>query len=386
MIRVFKNVLRTTFIDPLLEFFHDSRAIGIVLLVCTFLSLIIANTVGQPYLDLWNIEIPFAHSLQLPHTILHVINDGMMAIFFFLAGMEIKRELIDGELSSFKQSILPVGAAIGGMIVPAIIFLTINAGTAYTRGWAIPTATDIAFSLGVASLLGNRVPVSIKIFLTALAIIDDLGAIIIIALFYGGSLHIYYLLAAIIICLLLFLKKQRSKSFDLLFIIGGIALWYCIYNSGIHAAIAGVVFAFIIPSKHLVSLEKKLHHPVYFVVMPLFALANTAIIFPADPISALASTLATGIIAALFIGKPLGIGLVSWLLIRFKIAQFPNNASWQHLTGAGILAGIGFTMSIFISTLAFDSNNQDISKIAVLIASFASIFCGYFWLNRKSKA
>jgi NhaA family Na+:H+ antiporter len=384
MIKAVLNVFKTTFLNPLTEFIHDSRAIGIVLISLTLFSLSFAN-ISESYVSFWQTEIPFFHALHLPHNIVHFINDGLMAIFFFLAGMEIRRELTDGELSSFKQSILPVAGAVGGMAVPALIFVLFNASNSYLRGWAIPTATDIAFSLGVASLLGKKVPVSIKIFLTALAIIDDLGAIVVIALFYGGSIQMMYLIAAFVLCLALWLYTKFSKQFTFITFILGIALWYCMFNSGIHATIAGVLFAFLIPLNKLRRLELKLHHPVYFLIMPLFALANTAIVFPDNPGAALMNNLSWGIMLGLFVGKPIGISLASFIMIKLKLAVLPNESSFRHLIGAGLLAGIGFTMSIFIATLAFSDANQDISKIAVLIASLASGISGYFWLNATAK-
>jgi Na+:H+ antiporter, NhaA family len=384
MIKVLLNVFKTTFVDPLAEFIHDSRAIGIVLICFTAISLVLAN-LSASYTAFWNTEIPFFHSLHLPHSILHFINDGLMAVFFFLAGMEIRRELTEGELSSFKKSILPVAGAIGGMAVPAFIFFMLNIGNAYTRGWAIPTATDIAFSLGVASLVGKRVPVSIKVFLTALAIIDDLGAIIVIALFYGGKIELTYLLSAVVVCLLLWAIGKKVKRITFITVILGLILWYCMFNSGIHATIAGVAFAFLIPADRLNHLQLKLHHPVYFIIMPLFALANTAIVFPSNPYSALGTSLAWGIMIGLFVGKPVGIFLASYILIRLKLSDLPNASTFKQLVGAGILAGIGFTMSIFIATLAFSAENQDISKIAVLIASLASGISGYFWLKSTAE-
>jgi len=389
------SFLKHTFLNPLSEFIHDSRAIGITLLGATFISLLVANIpfTKEWYQHLWaySFDGTTAHHLHisvlsLPNSPLLIINDLLMAIFFFLAGMEIKREMVCGELASIKKSILPIAAAIGGMAVPAILFTIINGGTAYTKGWAIPTATDIAFTLGVASLLGNRVPVALKIFLTALAIIDDLGAIIVIALFYGGKLQLLYLLVcAIIVGLLLLLNKFNIK-FGILNLILGILLWYCMFNSGIHATVAGVVFAFLVPTKYLENFELKLHVPVYFLIMPIFALANTAIIFPDNGLQSLTGTLSWGIIIGLLIGKPLGICLASLILTKTKIAELPTATNWHQMIGAGILAGIGFTMSIFIATLAFTSTTeQDIAKIAVLSASTIAMIIGGLWLKTGGK-
>jgi len=382
----FFSFLKNKFLHPLTEFIHDSRAIGIILLICTFISLCITNLFnGEAYLAFWETPFHFLEQLHLPHSLLHIINDGLMAVFFFLAGMEIKRELLQGELNSFQKASLPVVAAIGGMLMPAIIFSLFNKGSVYQPGWAIPTATDIAFSLGVASLLGNKVPVSLKIFLTALAIIDDLGAIIIIALFYGGSIKIWWLLASALLALMIYLlnKKIRFGWFQFLL---GFCLWYCMFNSGIHATVAGVLFAFVVPVSKLSQLEMKLHIPVYFIIMPVFAFANTAILIPPDIGSEINNSLFIGVIAGLFIGKPLGIYLASRFMIKQKLAILPDGTNFKQLLGAGILAGIGFTMSIFISTLAFTDNRlQGIAKIAVLTASVASIIAGYLWLNAAGK-
>jgi NhaA family Na+:H+ antiporter len=373
--------LKTSFVDPLLEFINDSRAIGVVLLVNTLLSLLVTNVFpGAGFPAFWNIEFNFFHAWHLPHTLLHWINDFLMAFFFFLAGMEIKREMTEGELSSLKKSLLPVFAAIGGMVVPAIIYLLFTKGTPYNIGWGVPTATDIAFSLGIASLAGKKVPVALKIFLTALAIIDDLGAMMVIALFYGGVINIFFLLACAIITGVILLLNKRKTSFGFIHILLGLLLWYCMLNSGVHATFAGVIFAFLIPSGLLRSFEHKLHHPVYFIIMPIFALANTAIVLPAGGLGVLNERMPWGIMLGLFAGKPLGIITACFLLVKNKLAELPNETTWYHLTGAGILAGIGFTMSVFIATLAFnDTGHQDVAKIAVLTSSFFSMVCGYVW-------
>ncbi|MEX6686260.1 Na+/H+ antiporter NhaA [Danxiaibacter flavus] len=376
------SFLKQTFIDPIKEFIHDSRSIGILLLVCTAISLVIANlSFGEKYLAFWNAEFHLAHNLYLPHSLLHFINDGLMALFFFLAGMEIKHEMLEGELASPQRAALPVAAAIGGMIAPAIIFSLFNKATVFQPGWGIPTATDIAFSLGVASLLGKRVPDSLKIFLTALAIIDDLGAIVIIALFYGSSIKLVWLAASLCIIAFIYFINKKMR-FGWLQIALGVLLWYCVFNSGVHATIAGVLFALLVPGNLLTTYCNKLHHLVNFAIMPLFALANTAIIFPDNPVTALTSTLSLGIIAGLFIGKPLGIYTASYIVIKKKWAALSSDITQAHLVGAGVLAGIGFTMSIFISTLAFsDPAYQDIAKVAVLAGSVASMIAGYFWLR-----
>jgi NhaA family Na+:H+ antiporter len=302
--------------------------------------------------------------------------------------MEIKREMIFGELSSIKKSLLPIAAAIGGMIFPALFFTICNKGSNYSSGWAIPTATDIAFTLGVASLLGKRVPVNLKIFLTALAIIDDLGAIIVIALFYGGSINYLYLGAVVVVMLILYLLNKQKIKFGWLHIVLGVMLWYGMFNSGIHATVAGVVFAMFVPVGSLHRFEMKLHTPVYFIILPLFALANTAIVFPNNINEALASSLSWGIILGLCLGKPVGIFLLSYFLVYKKWALLPDGVSWNLLLSGGMLAGIGFTMSIFISTLAFDATMlQDIGKIATLVASLIAMVLGclMLWMFTKKK-
>ena len=375
------NFLKRTFISPLLEFIQDSRAVGITLLVCTVLSLIISNTAfGNSYLSLWNTEIHLSH--YLPHTVLHWINDGLMAIFFFQVGMEIKRELVNGELSSLKQSILPVAGAFGGMIVPALIFILFNSGTIYANGWGVPMATDIAFSLGIASLLGGRVPIALKIFLTALAIIDDLGAIVAIAVFYTSTIHLLYLFIGVFIFALLLLWTKLKLPFGFWNFLLGAAMWFCFFNSGVHATIAGVLFAFTIPVKRLNHIEHALHNYVNFLIIPIFALANTAILIPAGFIQHISNSLSLGVMFGLLVGKPLGIVLFCWLLVKLKLGQLADGITWNHMIGLGLLAAIGFTMSIFISMLAFkDSFTQDISKMAVMVASVIAIIFGYAWFK-----
>jgi NhaA family Na+:H+ antiporter len=386
------GVLKNKFLHPLREFVHDSRSIGILLLSCTFISLLIANipSLSQGYLHFWEANSDGSKNhhthigiLNLPNSFLVIINDFLMVFFFFLAGMEIKRELVCGELSSLKKSLLPIFAAIGGMLMPAIVYALFNKGNGnYIQGWAIPTATDIAFTLGVASLLGKRVPIALKIFITALAIIDDLGAIIVIALFYGGTIQFMYLLVCISLLLIIAVLNKRKVKFGVLNILMGLLLWYCMFNSGIHATVAGVLFALMIPTTSLSSFELKLHAPVYFFIMPIFVLANTAIVFPKDMTLAFEGTLSWGIILGLLIGKPLGICLTSYILVKQKIVHLPSKTNWYQMIGASILCGIGFTMSIFIATLAFNtSNEQTISKISVLVASVTAMIIGFIWLR-----
>lgn len=375
--------LKFRFVTYLQEFLHDSRSIGLLLLGCTVFSLILANTdAGPAVLHFLHWEATAMHALQLPHTPLHFINDGLMAVFFFLVGMEIKRELVIGELNTVRRAVLPLAAAAGGMIVPAAIYLLFNKGTEFQNGWGIPMATDIAFSLGVASLLGSKFPVSLKVFLTALAIIDDLGAIIVIALFYGGAVKGLYLLGAGLVLALLYWMNKRKMRFGIAHVLLGLLLWYLVFNCGIHATIAGVLFAFMVPTSQIPSLEMKLHNVVNFLILPLFAIANTAIVLNVSVMSELTNTLGLGIVAGLVLGKPIGIFLACWLLVRNRLASLPNGINWMQLAGAGLLAGIGFTMSIFIAGLAFDEMQyQDISKIAILVAALLSVLLTFIWFQ-----
>lgn len=374
---------RERLLSPLYEFIKDSRAVGIVLIACTVISLVTANSPYQvPYLHFWETEIHMPEGWHLPHSLLHWINDGLMVLFFFLVGMEIKRELTVGELSSIRKSLLPALAAVGGMVCPALIFVAFNAGTDHVHGWGIPMATDIAFSLGILSLLGNRVPVNLKIFLMALAIIDDLGAILAIAIFYTEQIQLMYLLTGAGILLLLIILNLAKVQRLIFYFVPGLILWYCIYNSGIHATIAGVLVAFCIPLAKISDLIHNLHDPVNFVIMPIFALANTAIVFPPDIWAAFTDTVSYGILAGLVLGKPLGIFLFSYTATRLKLAALPHKTSWAQLTGAGLIAGIGFTMSIFISTLAYrEAELQVISKMSVMAASLLAGILGYLYLR-----
>jgi NhaA family Na+:H+ antiporter len=368
------------------DFLHDSRAIGILLLLCTATSLILTNLpgIGENYSQFWETEIPFLHSAHLPHSILHVINDFLMALFFFQVGMEIKRETVVGELSSPSRMMMPMITALFGVIFPAIIFLTATKGTVYQSGWAIPTATDIAFSLGILSLLGKAVPHSIKIFLTALAIIDDLCAILIIAFFYGGQPKFTWLLgvAASILIIILVIKYLKSPFSRILYLSLGMVMWYCMYQSGIHATFAGVILSALLPIKKIPVYEKILLFPVNFLIIPIFALANTSIAINASAIANLTGELSIGIVLGLLIGKPVGISLGVYLMTKMRIIRSKSKPDWMLYVGVGILAGIGFTMSIFVSTLAFEDRSlQDTAKLAVLIASTLSMIIGYAWLK-----
>lgn len=368
------------------EFFNSEKAGGLVLLFVTIISLILANSAIQDsYIHFWHTYIG---GLSLAHW----INDGLMAIFFLLIGLELEREIYKGELSNLKKASLPIMGAIGGMVVPAGIFLMLNFGTDTQSGAGIPMATDIAFAIGILSLLGSRVPTTLKIFLTALAVIDDLGAIIIIAVFYTTSIAFTNLLIALGIFAAL-LVMNRLKVYNLIpYIIGGVIMWYFMLNSGVHATITGVLLAFAIPfgkgDKKSPSyiLEHFLHKPVAFIILPLFALANTSIAIGADWQSGLSSNNSLGIILGLVAGKPLGIWLFSFAGVLLGFSSLPNELKWSNIIGAGFLGGIGFTMSIFITLLAFDSNTLiDNSKIAIITASIIAGAIGFLLLKSTLK-
>jgi len=323
------------------------------------------------------------------------VNDGLMAVFFLLVGLEIKREIVEGELSNFKNASLPIVAALGGMIVPAAIYFFFNQDTEYAKGWAIPMATDIAFSLAILSLLGKRVPLSLKIFLAALAIVDDLGAIVVIAVFYTEQIHWMYLLWSALMVLVLVLLNFFKFQKHVFYVIPGILLWYFMHHSGIHATIAGVLLAFTIPTNvsdteisPLEKLEQKLHLPVNFIVMPLFALANTNITFKDGMVDGLFGSLGYGIILGLILGKVIGINLFSWIFIKLKISSLPDKSNWTQMVGTGLLAGIGFTMSIFIALLSFKGHPeiQDEAKFAILVASLIAGATGFLLLKTSAKS
>ncbi len=366
--------LRHRIMTPLRYFINDSRSTGILLIGCTLVSLLISNSGGSWYTSGWKAESHILASSRLPASSLEWINNFLMAFFFLLAGLEIKRQLVNGELSSFKKAILPFGAALGGMIVPALIYTAFNLNTPHAHGWGIPTATDIAFSIGIASLLGKRFSVGAKILLMALAIIDDLGAIIVVALFYGGHVSGLWLGIAALLYALLLTCNYRRLPFGMLQIILGAALWYAMLRSGVEASITGVLFAFAIPVKDLALIEKVIHKPVNFFILPLFALANTAILIPGNIFEALATSVSIGVLLGLVIGKPVGIFIVSRIMVAAKIAHLPSNTSWKQIFGMGTLAGIGFTMSIFTTMLAFtEEAYRDIARIAILLAVVASV-------------
>ena len=375
---------------PFKWFFKLESSSGLVLLFSAILALLISNSNYSIYYFGYLEKYLFIgiNEIGLKLSVLHWINDALMAIFFFFVTLEIKREFLQGELSNFKQALLPIIAAVGGMVVPALIYVIVNLGDPETlNGWAIPSATDIAFSLGVLSLLGKRVPLSLKVFLTALAIIDDLGAILIIAIFYSGDLNIKYLslmLGAFII--LLIINKFNIKKF-LPYLIVGIFLWDFTHNSGIHATIAGVLLAMTIPHRDkekdfslLIKVEHAISPYVAFGIMPIFAFANAGVSLEGLSFSTLLNKVPLGIVLGLFVGKQLGVFVFSYISIKLKIAQMPSNTSWYNFYGVGILTGIGFTMSLFVGNLAFAENMQymDGVKIGVLTGSLLSTLFGYF--------
>ena len=380
--------------DYFKKFLHSSQSSGILLILCVLISLFIANSsFGVAFQSLLDTKIG-TEIFQLNYPISIWINDGLMAIFFLLVGLEIKREIVEGELSTFKSASLPIVAAVGGMVVPGLIYYGFNHGTEYANGWAIPMATDIAFSLAIISMLGKRAPLSLKIFLAALAIVDDLGAIMVIAVFYTDQIHWLYLgLSGLMVVILILLNVFNFKK-HLFYVVPGLFLWYFMHHSGIHATIAGVLLAFAIPTNTSVTeisplekMEQKLHLPVNFLIMPIFALANTNITFKDGMVDGLFSNFGYGIILGLVLGKIIGINLFSWIFIKLKISGLPDQVSWSQMLGAGLLAGIGFTMSIFIGLLSFKGHPeiQDEAKFAILVASIISGFAGYSLLRYIGK-
>ena len=364
------------------EFFESEKASGLVLIFCTFISLMLANSFFKDeYTHIW-------HTTIANHPLEYWINDGLMTIFFLLIGLELEREIYYGELSSVKNATLPLFAAIGGMLVPAGIYLFYNKSLPTQTGIGIPMATDIAFAIGILSLLGNKVPVSLKIFLTALAVMDDLGAIIVIAIFYTSTIVYANLCIALGIFIIL-LILNRLKVFSLIpYIVGGTIMWYFMLQSGIHATITGVLVAFAIPfgdgKKKSTSfvLQHLLHKPVAFVILPLFALANTCITFNSNWIDLLWQPNSIGVFMGLVIGKPLGIWLFSFFAVSVGICALPTDLKWKHILGAGFLGGIGFTMSIFITLLAFNDNELITgTKITILISSLIAGLIGFLWLK-----
>lgn len=372
------------------DFANSGKAGGIILIVCTLTSLMIANSpFGHAYLEFWHHQVA-GLSVEL------WVNDALMAIFFLLIGLELERELYNGELSDFKKALLPILAAAGGITVPALIHFALNKGTLTQPGLGIPMATDIAFALGVLALLGSKIPASLKIFLTALAVMDDLGAIIVIALFYTAKLSLSYLAGALIVFIVLILMNRVLRIMALTpYLVGGALLWFLMLKSGVHATIAGVLLAFTIPysakqddeTSPSHRLEHVLHKPVAFLILPIFALANTGIVIGSGWTEELLSTNSLGIILGLAAGKPIGIMLACSAAVALGVCRLPLDLAWRHVLGAGLLSGIGFTMSIFITNLAFPGHPEVINaaKMAILIASLISGLIGFFWLKTKGK-
>lgn len=368
------------------EFFENEKTGGLILVFATIISLLIANSSMQSgYSAFWQTDIA-------GHSLVHWINDGLMAIFFLLIGLELEREIYQGELSNIKNASLPIAGALGGMLIPAAIFLSLNWGTAGQAGAGIPMATDIAFAVGILSLLGSKVPGSLKVFLTALAVIDDLGAIIVIAVFYTQSLSLANLFIALGIWGVLIVLNRMKINNLIPYLIGGVVMWYFMLNSGVHATITGVLLAFAIPfgdGKAKTPSHKVLHYlhkPVAFVILPLFALANTCIVLGNDWTSGLTEHSSWGIMLGLIVGKPLGITLFAYLGVLMGICALPTDLKWRNILGAGMLGGIGFTMSIFITLLAFnDALIIDHSKIAILLASTLAGIIGFSWLKLTLK-
>lgn len=368
------------------QFMDSEKSGALVLMACTVICLIIANSAfGPAYLDFWHIRVA---GLSLEHW----VNDALMAIFFLLIGLELERELYVGELSSLKNALLPIVAACGGIIVPAGIHFALNAGTATQAGGGIPMATDIAFAIGALALLGSRVPALLKVFMAATAVMDDLGAIIVIAVFYSTQFSPGYLLAALAVFAVLVLFNRVFRIMALTpYLMGGSLMWFLMVKSGVHATLAGVLLAFVIPFSPRAEdeaspshrLEHRLHQPVAFVILPLFALANTGVVFDPQWQQHLASSNSLGIIAGLVLGKPVGIVLLCYLAVLTGLCRLPTDLTWRHLIGLGLLAGIGFTMSIFMSNLAFAGQPEVINaaKMAILMASVSAGLLGISWLT-----
>ncbi|GAA4772344.1 MULTISPECIES: Na+/H+ antiporter NhaA [Flavobacterium] len=364
------------------EFFENEKASGITLLICTAISILLANSFfSETYIHFW-------HSKIGNFSIEYIINDGLMAIFFLLIGLELEREVYIGELSNIKNALLPISAALGGMLIPAFIYFIFTKDTSYQSGIGIPMATDIAFAIGILSLLGNKVPTSLKVFLTALAVIDDLGAILVIAIFYSKEIQMTYLLLSLGVFSILLLMN-RLKIYKLLpYLIGGIFMWYFMLNSGVHATITGVLLAFAIPFENgeeksiSYQLQHWLHKPVSFIILPIFALANTAIALNFSDSNSLFPIYAYAIIFGLVIGKPLGIFIFSYLSVKLKLSKLPSDLNWTKIIGVGILGGIGFTMSIFITLLAFtDEQAINNAKLHIIIASLIAGILGLLFLK-----
>lgn len=370
-------------------FISSATGSSLLLLLCTAISLVVSNTAyGIQYIQFF--KTPLLDHQTLTPTF--IINDVLMSFFFLLVGLEIKRSMVEGELATFKKASLPAIAAFGGMIVPACFFVMVNYQTAFIDGWAIPVATDIAFAVAVLTLLGNKIPNALKVFLIAVAVVDDIEAIVIIACFYTDSLDSLMLLMALAVFMVLLFANKKKVESVFFYLVGGMFLWYFIHASGIHATISGVLLALTIPFKKdeesdtLQKLEHSLNKPVNLMIMPLFALCNTGIIISSDSFMNLSNSLSIGIFLGLLLGKPIGISLFAWLAIKSKISERPHKVSSSQIIGTAMLGGIGFTMSIFITILAFkDHHLQDISKMSILLASAVAGLVGYFILFASSK-
>ena len=386
--------MRRVFANMFKDFFESEKIAGVLLVICTIISLIISNTAfGEKYLEFWDSYINLSFSrLELSYSFEHWVNDGLMAIFFLLVGLEIERELYVGELANIKNALLPILAAAGGVLFPALIHFLLNSGTPTQSGFGIPMATDIAFALGILSLAGKNIPLSLKIFLTALAIIDDLVAITVIALFYTKTFSAYYFFGAIAIFLLLFIAGKRKVYHLSIYVIGGIVMWYCMLKSGVHATIAGVLLAFAIPfhkeddKNPSYKLQHILHKPVAFIILPLFALANTAISFPQNILASFTTKNALGIMLGLIVGKVVGIFCFCYVAVKAKLAALPEDLLWRHILGVSFLGGIGFTMSMFITNLAFTDPAVIIaSKMGILLASTCAAVVGLYILKKTNR-
>lgn len=396
-----KNKICNKVFNPFLHFFKSESASGLILMGFAILAIIIANSgFATTYNNILHTYITIGYKeFSLSMSLLHWINDGLMALFFLVIGMEVKREVVFGELKSFKKTILPISAAIGGMIVPAIIYALFNYNEPTITGWGIPMATDIAFALGILSLVGRKAPKGIIVFLTALAIVDDLGAIVVIAMFYTNEISWIALIMGLIVFIALVLANRFKVKYTSVFIIGGIILWVCLLKSGIHATIAGVLLGISLPigknvhefkSSILYRIEHALTPVSSFVIMPIFALANSGITIDINSIIAIISTPASlGIMCGLVIGKQIGIFGVSYILVKLKIASLPEQVTKTHLYGASVLGGIGFTMSIFVSSLSFtDETMLATAKTSIMIASITAAILGgiiFSRINSNSK-
>ena len=381
------------------EFINKESSAGILLIFVTILALILQNTFMSTFYTSFlhtHVEIRFG-DLQIAKPLILWVNDGLMAVFFFLIGLEVKREVKEGHLSSLSQITLPGIAAVGGMLVPALVFIAFNRGESFAmNGWAIPTATDIAFALGILSLLGNRVPLSLKIFLMALAIIDDLGAIVIIALFYTSELSTLSISIASISLLVLFIMNRMDVAIKSAYILVGIVLWVSVLKSGVHATLAGVALAFMIPlsSKDkegktfsmAKEMEHDLHYWVAFMILPLFAFVNAGVDLKGISMEEMAGPVPLGIMLGLFVGKQVGVFGFSWLAIKMGIASLPKESNWTLLYGVSVLTGIGFTMSLFVDSLAYNDTQiyHYADKLAILLGSFLSAIVGYLILRMKT--